>query len=846
MQSALTMTTQIPKVIYQGTRHAMGLPTLLAELVGMTSGTIAIDVETVSLRDRTPIGIGIANAPNNAFYFPIPSTIIPWALLKNPNITKVLHNGHFDLMVIKAHFGVDVENFVDTIVAARLLGYPPALGKLAKDFFDIDIPSIDSLIGKKGKSQLTMDQIPIDKVANKCAMDCQNTLALWDQFKNAVPPKAFDLEMKVMPVIMDIQRRGIRIDKVKLQAHIDRITKEVDWYRAIAKGYGFNPGSSKQIAAILQGHGWQIMYDRKTKNPKMDKDTLDRYYGEDPLARLAIIYKGQASLLNNTLRPILDKHLVGDRIHPNINQNVAETGRFSTSNPNVNNITEILRDIVIPADGMMFEDWDLCLSEGTLVETPYGPTKIEELEPGDMVFGYGKDRPNATHVVAKKFSGYRDCVKVTLDNNKSFIATPNHKMVVRKGGESWDLIKVENLSVGDRLLPFRRIETPDRRFHLYGHSNRKYIKEHIAVVNSHYGHIPPGYEVHHINGNPKDNRPENLELLKVTIHRSRDAKRNYILQDHTSRLERLRFALKVNRRSYVGKGNPNYGKKRGTIKECLKCGTEFYCYPSQPKIYCSNKCYNKAKIEGLNHLVVKIEPVGIQPTWDIEIEGNHLFALSCGAISHNSQIELRDIAYLSQDPEMLKVFADPNGDIHSETSNFVFGDHSPYHRQLAKAINFAIIYGGDAYTLYINNNVPYHIGEQYLYTYFQRFSRLKEWIEQTKAFAHANGYTETLLGRRRSHQDINAPEIWKRAKAERELINHPVQGSAAEHLKELTWRLRDQLQDNLIHDESLMERYPHKVPDYGVVDNLAPFKTPADVKVGDNWKDVKKIMTIGV
>ena len=548
----------------------MGLPTLLAELVGMTSGTIAIDVETVSLKDRTPIGIGIANAPNNAFYFPIPSTIIPWALLKNPNITKVLHNGHFDLMVIKAHFGVDVENFVDTIVAARLLGYPPALGKLAKDFFDIDIPSINSLIGKKGKSQLTMDQIPIDKVANKCAMDCQNTLALWDQFKNAVPPKAFDLEMKVMPVIMDIQRRGIRIDKVKLQTHIDRITKEVNWYRTIAKGYGFNPGSSKQIAAILQGRGWQIMYDRKTKNPKMDKDTLDRYYGEDPLARLAIIYKGQASLLNNTLRPILDKHLVGDRIHPNINQNVAETGRFSTSNPNVNNITEILRDIVIPADGMMFEDWDL------------------------------------------------------------------------------------------------------------------------------------------------------------------------------------------------------------------------------------------------------------------------------------SQIELRDIAYLSQDPEMLKVFADPNGDIHSETSNFVFGDHSPYHRQLAKAINFAIIYGGDAYTLYINNNVPYHIGEQYLYTYFQRFSRLKEWIEQTKAFAHANGYTETILGRRRSHQDINAPEIWKRAKAERELINHPVQGSAAEHLKELTWRLRDQLQDNLIHDESLMERYPHKVPDDGVVDNLAPFKTPADVKVGDNWKDVKKIMTIGI
>ena len=86
---------------------------------------------------------------------------------------------------------------------------------------------------------------------------------------------------------------------------------------------------------------------------------------------------------------------------------------------------------------------------------------------------------------------------------------------------------------------------------------------------------------------------------------------------------------------------------------------------------------------------------------------------------------------------------------------------------------------------------------------------------------------------------------YRSAKAERELINHPIQGSAAEILKELLYRLRGEPQINAMHDSSVMEREFDKLPVYGVLDGLAPFKTPAKVKLGFNWKDLTEVGSIG-
>ena len=90
---------------YFGTNNSLGKDVLYERLVGKSSGAIAIDVETVGLDDRRLIGIGFSITPTDNYYFPWDSAMLPLGLLKNPNVTKVIHNGHFDLQVIKEDRG---------------------------------------------------------------------------------------------------------------------------------------------------------------------------------------------------------------------------------------------------------------------------------------------------------------------------------------------------------------------------------------------------------------------------------------------------------------------------------------------------------------------------------------------------------------------------------------------------------------------------------------------------------------------------------------------------------------------------------------------------------------------
>jgi len=104
--------------VYQGPSSDSTLAYL--SLYDMTSGNMAVDIETVSLDNRDPIGIGFSPNPHESFYFPIESGILPWHLLENPNITQIYHNGHFDLEILKSYFDIDVPHVYDTLIAAQL------------------------------------------------------------------------------------------------------------------------------------------------------------------------------------------------------------------------------------------------------------------------------------------------------------------------------------------------------------------------------------------------------------------------------------------------------------------------------------------------------------------------------------------------------------------------------------------------------------------------------------------------------------------------------------------------------------------------------------------------------
>ena len=151
-----------------------------------------------------------------------------------------------------------------------------------------------------------------------------------------------------------------------------------------------------------------------------------------------------------------------------------------------------------------------------------------------------------------------------------------------------------------------------------------------------------------------------------------------------------------------------------------------------------------------------------------------------------SQIELRIMAHLSQDENLLKAFA--NGwDIHAATASELFqtalDDVSLEQRRRAKAVNFGLIYGMSAFGLAKQIGVERQDAQHYIDTYFHRYPRVLEYMERTRKQAHQVGYVETLFGRRLYLPEINARNIMRQKAAERTAINAPMQGTAADIIK---------------------------------------------------------------
>lgn len=151
-----------------------------------------------------------------------------------------------------------------------------------------------------------------------------------------------------------------------------------------------------------------------------------------------------------------------------------------------------------------------------------------------------------------------------------------------------------------------------------------------------------------------------------------------------------------------------------------------------------------------------------------------------------SQIELRIMAHLSQDPNLLNAFA-KGWDIHAATASEIFAvnlmDVSHEQRRRAKAVNFGLIYGMSSFGLAKQLGVDRQDAQHYIDRYFQRYPGVFDYMERTRKLAHQKGYVETLFGRRLNLSEINARNIMRQKAAERMAINAPMQGTAADIIK---------------------------------------------------------------
>ncbi|MEP5363263.1 MAG: DNA polymerase I [Reichenbachiella sp.] len=218
-----------------------------------------------------------------------------------------------------------------------------------------------------------------------------------------------------------------------------------------------------------------------------------------------------------------------------------------------------------------------------------------------------------------------------------------------------------------------------------------------------------------------------------------------------------------------------------------------------------------------------------------------------------SQIELRIIAAFAKDESMIQAFKDGQ-DIHSTTASKVFdvpmADMTPDVRRKAKEVNFGLIYGISAFGLSQNIGISRTEAAEIIDAYFTQFPNIKRYMDDQVNFAKEHEYVETILGRRRYLRDINSRNATVRGFAERNAVNAPIQGSAADIIKVAMinihdWMKKEKLQSKMImqvHDELVFDAHKDELATLQkkveeLMKNAIPIDVPMEVGmgIGDNW-----------
>jgi len=222
-----------------------------------------------------------------------------------------------------------------------------------------------------------------------------------------------------------------------------------------------------------------------------------------------------------------------------------------------------------------------------------------------------------------------------------------------------------------------------------------------------------------------------------------------------------------------------------------------------------------------------------------------------------SQIDLRVLAHLSQDPGLIAAF-DQDEDVHATTASKIFGipvgEVTGEMRRNAKTVNFGVVYGMSDYGLEKATNLNREEASQFITLYFEKYLGVKEYLKATKEQARKLGYVQTILGRRRFLPEINSSNRMVREAAERMAINAPVQGSSADIIKVAMINLHREMEKKnvkskmllQIHDELLFEVPEEEVEGMKtLVGELMPravelcVPVKIDIKLGRNWGEMK-------
>lgn len=323
--------------------------------------SVCFDTETTSLdaHQAELVGISFSFEASKAYYVPVPvdrdkalAVVAEFSsFFENRAVEKVGQNLKYDLIVLKNH-GIEVQGALwDTMLAHYLLqpDMRHNMDVLAETYLNYTPVSIETLIGKKGKSQGSMRDVPVAKVSEYAGEDADITLQLKGVFgpdleNNGVENLFREIETPLVRVLADMESEGVRLDSDILAEFSNELKQDLLLIESRIyelAGVEFNIGSPKQLGEVLFDHLKITTKAKKTKSGQYStsEDTLSKLAGEHEIIDQVLEYRSVSKLISTYVDALPD--LVNPktgRIHTTYNQTVAATGRLSSNNPNLQNI----------------------------------------------------------------------------------------------------------------------------------------------------------------------------------------------------------------------------------------------------------------------------------------------------------------------------------------------------------------------------------------------------------------------------------------------------------------------------------------------------------------------------
>ena len=393
------------QVTYKCVNNLSELKALSSSLV--KTDLISVDLETTSLnvKEACIVGIALSIKENEGWFISIPENtdniseylkdLIP--IFENENITKLGQNIKYDISVLRWN-GIKIKGpIIDTMIAHYLIDPDQRhnLDAMSEAILNYKPIHITSLIGNKKNEQISMREVNLKDLTNYATEDADITLQIWNKLKYILEEKNlgkvfYEIEMPLLPVLTEMEYRGINIDRSILREQsneIGEIIVKLENLIYTKAGMPFNINSPKQLGEVL----FDLL--RIVEKPKKTK-TGQYQTGEDVLAELKSKHKiveeilryRQLAKLKNTYLDALPNEISKktSRIHTTFSQAVTTTGRLSSQNPNIQNIPirtsegRQIRRAFIPQNGYQLLACDYSQIELRIMAELSGDEKLKE------------------------------------------------------------------------------------------------------------------------------------------------------------------------------------------------------------------------------------------------------------------------------------------------------------------------------------------------------------------------------------------------------------------------------------------------------------------------------------